>query len=378
MAYPHRGVVQKKRPPMANSDLEHRYAGKNASRYYCSCGKPTYPESIWEPIIKVNTNRGTAGSMSWEYHASCVRKVLNGEIIESDGGAKLALAPLVRSRHCIVTGESLPRGTIAVWMTHAYHNRMAVTTPAQIEKLLATEPKPIECAAANVVFDWALNHRDWPVEIVRKKYRSKGAHRKRTFDSLALELLEFLETLESIQHQVGLELSENVFDYIRELCAHQPTRFHVNADVRNAMRHMDRFTIRDFVHNYLMFGGGLFNRYICDLDARESSKTQKRLHRRRLEACITHGFDLIEPEKLDQMSLGTCLEELGEIVLKNEETKRGHKALRDPQESISVLKFLCNYDRDEEVPPDEMALHLVGEKVLVRQLCKHLQDHLYA
>lgn len=359
-----------KRKPMANSMLEHRFAGKNASTQVCCCGKPTYPDSIWTPILKVTTNRGTAGCMTWEFHTECVRKALQEgyEGDESARGARIYVRTLSRARHCIVTGESLPKGTEVVWMEPFYGKRnkkAVVTTKERIEELLNSTPKPIECANENVIIDWALNHSDWDVDVIREKYLTKK--NKVAFETAALKILDFLQVLEGIRSQIESSYPENPFVAVKALLQERAVFLGRNYCP-------SEFAISDYLYHVLVDGGSLEGRFVDEYKGQSQSLTISRRARRLVSTVVSHGFELLRKDFFKQMIQGTCLDQIGDVTLVNQSRKGDRLPLNESRECVTLLNFLCKYDKRREVDMDELAVHLVGDLTLVRQLCKHLQD----
>lgn len=360
-----RYAVRSPRPrkvAMTNSTLELTYASKTILNTVCCCGKSVYPDSIWNPIIKVSKNRGTQGAQTWEYHASCVRAILDGEEVSSPGNiTSLKECVLPNTRHCIVTGEKIKKGTKVIWF-QSKHNTVAVTTRERVEEILASEPLPMSCAPENAIVDWIVRRSDLETEVVQAKFESKGG--KKPFLRTATKILDKFEAYKGHQEFFQNKILNDPLGTIEEEVANN-----LQTCAYRLIKQSE-YTVEEFLINFFTVGIDLPSKIAL---LTSTSENQRKLDMKLLETAISHGYQLFTPEGLVSLKSLPHWDEIASIPLKEENAGGSYSFNYNRfDEYKDLLSMLVAYLRNGEIDSIQMAEALVGERVLARQFCKGL------
>lgn len=348
---------QPKKPAMNNSCIEHTYASKNASAFFCYCGKQTYPDSIWEPIIKVTTNRNTQGAQTWEYHARCVRAFLdNPQLPSPSAAATLEIIQLANARHCVITGEKLEKGTKVVKLTNQRGKKSVVTLQERLEDVLASDPLSMQCAAENVIIDWIVRRSDLEPDVIRAKYEEKST--KRSFDKAGIELLNFFERLDEEREVFVRKICGDPFGIIEEVVNSEYLLFSARRLNNSAG------TVFELVQAFLFEALEVEDRLAKKIG---KSRSQQKKMVKWISTAVTHGYKLFNEEDFKLLRDNTILNEVGDVELISDNFIYADTL-------IEFFKFLCKYDKQKHIDNSEMVEHLTGTHPYIRQLCKHLQE----
>lgn len=171
---------------MLDSKIMIQYAGQGYTGHFCACGKRCFPDSIWEPVVKVSLYPGTAGSQTWEYHLSCVKRILAGENISSKEGAALKVHfAETNQRTCLLTKKKIKKGTKCVSFTYSGLRDFSVEYDAFLSKLSET-PIPLRCSRDSIVLEHILRPGEISKEMVLEKFKQKDGNQevvdKKDFD----------------------------------------------------------------------------------------------------------------------------------------------------------------------------------------------------
>jgi hypothetical protein len=336
---------------MSNNEIAIQYAGQGYTKHLCACGKRCFPDSIWEPIVKVSLHPGTASSQTWEYHLSCVKKILAGEEISSKEGATLRVHfAESNQRTCLLTRKKIKEGTKCVSLTYARLRSFSVEYNAFLSKLSET-PTPLQCSRQSIVLEHVLKPNEISKEMVLEKFKQKDGNQevidKKDFDKLYKKIMKQIVAIEDIISKIEpIELRQS------------PSEFNLlifpelNADVKN-----------ESFRNWL----------------------EQTLKRSRYEATISSRLDRLEGSKrigIWDKTLTRYLElhsEVGFVLSPTVWSTPLYKELQDIKLDFSttfwipLMKFLT--DRNDNTPLDEGSLveGLSSDVPLIRNLC--LQIH---
>jgi len=171
------------------NSIVHRYSKSFTSHDGCLCCKRTLLDGIWDPTIKITLAANTAGAITAEFHADCVRKFIQSgrqwgwtphfkktdpvppsnyyTFVEHSVPAECE--PVVLNLHSSGSAQtqnnvergSFHRSTCIVSRTkndetaikfHLTNGRDCIVRLAELEKLLASTPEPLACNPLKVVF----------------------------------------------------------------------------------------------------------------------------------------------------------------------------------------------------------------------------------
>lgn len=197
--------------------IAHRYSKSFTSHDGCLCGKRTLFDGIWEPTIKLTLSANTAGAITAEFHADCIRKFLQSnrkwgwtphlkrdeqkELHPSDrryaeSDIPEECVPIAyafgRSEATTVLMNNLergsfPRSTCIVSKTkqnvpaikfHLTNGRDCVVHLTALETLLASEPEPLACNPIKVVISHLFFDKG-TLEECQQKLRFLGVSEKK-------------------------------------------------------------------------------------------------------------------------------------------------------------------------------------------------------
>lgn len=169
---------------MSDSRITIQYAGQGYTKHFCACGKRCFPDSIWEPIVKVSLYLGTASSQTWEYHLSCIKKILAGEEISSKEGATLRVHFAENNqRTCLLTKKKIREGAKCVSLTYARLRGFSVEYDAFLSKLSET-PIPLRCSRDSIVLEHVLRPNEISKEMALEKFKQRDGNQidRKDFD----------------------------------------------------------------------------------------------------------------------------------------------------------------------------------------------------
>lgn len=344
--------------PMSNSEIVVQYASTTASTCRCACGHDVYPDSIWNPIVKVTVNKRTQGAQTWEYHLTCIQEFLKkGKLDSQPGTPHIYYEKLKNTRHCILTKDKLAADSRVITLRGLQSRSVSVKIEA-FKVAVSQEPLPLQCAAQNVIIDWLVRRQDLPREAVEEKYYTKAT--KEDFDKASLKIAMFFDRLQPVAEEYSECIKTKPFE-MAELFLQQDRYINWTYPLGDKE---GRFKIKQFVERFFVYACSLADQIAGTLA--DGKKNKAKTYSKIISTAALHGYDIAQ---LEQSPAGSPLVELGEVELQED-----RMTSRYTQWRADLMDFLIDYDKKRVLLQDTLVEHLVGDNPLLRQLCKVLQE----